>query len=230
MFRLIFLLLIFITSCGIDSYVFLSPVEYITFESTNTRTTFRLPNSQDDHCLNYKIFYKIYLSKSDNLNIDEDGLWEISDKLSNDSNKTHVYSEEESLITSAVNYLLLYFKNVMYFNENNNEEPYVNLLTKDFLGADFKGAELVIDFLNDPPTISYGETTYTLHRGVTVDKEDLPFLYNSGFTESNKDYDILENETYKSAWVLLVIVGEGFDDNFSPIYSAPRRLGIFKLE
>lgn len=228
MFRLIFLLLIFITSCGIDSYVFLSPVEYITFESANTLTTFRLPNNQDDHCLNYKIFYKIYLSKSDNLNIDEDGLWEINEKLSNDSNKTHVYSEEESSITSAVNYLLLNFKDVLYIDENSNTN--IDLLSQGFLGADFKGAKLVIDFLNDPPTISYDGITYTLHRGVTVDKEDLPFIFSNKFTETGKDYDPLDNETYKSAWVLLVIVGEGFDDNFSPIYSAPRRLGIFKLK
>ena len=230
------LLAVFLFSCGIEEYYYLPQVPESNIKRTsNTEAEISLPDIDDPkyyYASNYSIFYRIYISNNNTIAeiqtpTDRNN---ISSALANDFSALQPYTNPaNSSITSANtfssrNYFELEFDSVS------------EMLPKD-------GGTLRIQFptgsgdpvvsLNDGPEIRLRRSSNLISPQPIG---DLYFRNTQGLNDfanatSSINADVAGRDiSPRYAYVSMYIVAVGYDDRqFTPIYSKPTLISIFKL-
>lgn len=246
----IFLLSVLLHACGIDTYVYLTPVQNISVYTNTMHTSFRLPDNQDPiYCSKYVIYYRIYRSKTvwTSISLDSTSYATINSQLSRDYNSIATNITDEERILASISYLENNFFQAdfyeaeigaLYYPLGLNAEK-TDLLSRNFLFDDlFFTSVFEIDFsmttynfafpvirhINPNPDVFYRLTRDTV-AGIEPEKD---FLFPNQI-KGPDTVSFSQSEEGEHAYVLLYIVAQGNNDDYSPVSSAPGFLGIFPI-
>jgi hypothetical protein len=248
LFCLFFSLLItgILGSCGIDKYSYLVPVDPGIPLIFNTQAFIRLPGGQDYTFQYYIIYYRIYISGSlieGTVSIDQ--LAQVNSSLSADYNAFLPYitnTTDDTVVPGNVGNM---FSNRKYYSlalEPTTDPPSSNPLLND-------GGFITLDFArNNPPRPVLFAGDIRINPSLTpVDTllrysesgimSPYPDRYFTNSTDLNDgidastftNLDVATNSVSGYAYVSMYIVAYGLDDNYSPIYSTPTFIGVFRL-
>lgn len=210
--------LLFLTSCGIENYIYLAPVTSLSQEVSAISVT--LPNAEqpDDYFTGYKIYYKIYLSFTSLTSIiTSSDFGNINPVMSSNYAQIAPYMTSDSIISM------------------NFDDFFKNPNTLNFYPLQLEGVDDITSFLTTPNNsfklekdsnnlyMTISETKYPLKR--SAGSENNVFLY----TESITGDDVVPRDDYNTAYVLFFIFAYGVDEYGSPIFSRPTMLGAFEL-
>jgi len=227
-------LMTFFFACGIEEVIYLEPVEDVSFIGV-TQGRLTLPNnSGNEYFRNYSIYYRIYLSDIPSTSITTNAERStINSLLSTHYNAIEPYIINENSVFSNISiftsrgYYLLY---VSTDREN-------GIAIHDLLDTTANG-ELSFDFTDSTagPLMKYAASEYFLFRNsdnFTPLPDRLFFLHNDMFaitSEINIDIQPKAGVTTPLyAYVSMYIIAVGIDNSFSPVYSKPAHIGIFRL-
>jgi hypothetical protein len=226
-------------SCGIDDYIFLSPVTETDWRSSNQKIVFTIPTSQtDDYFREYVIYYRLYPSEINKAGIQflVSDFSTINSALYSDYLSIHPYSIEDD---EAPVYLQTLFENTLGYKELRFGTA---VKTKSELKADIiemdktpltdtsKGKIISIDFNLQSlgtahPCLIIDQTYYRLLRekatGTIPSRDFLSYSAMSG-----GDFE-LPSKTY--TYAAFYIVAKGVDETFSTILSRATFLGALQL-
>jgi hypothetical protein len=229
---------VLVSTCGLEEYYYLPQVPEINIRTEfNTSATIDLPRldtTQFYYAQNYKIFYRIYISDL-NTTSNDTPLNNISSTLLSDYNL--IWPNTDPTSTTAGTPANTLFTNRNYYElfiENSNRgENIDNILTTN-------GGNVSIVF----PTAqgSYPVLTINNSSEYRLLRSDYFFSINSlddkryfrNTTDINvSDYADLVPRTglpRTFAYVSMYIVASGINPNvFTPIYSKPTHISVFKL-
>jgi len=239
--KIIFFLLasIFIFSCGIEENYYLPQVpQNRIIRTSNTEAAINLPPIDNYYyALNYTILYRIYIS-GENLGYDIQTSSERN-SISSDLNRDYeaIFPSTDPVTTASSNgYNML--KNRSYFELELDRVDIKTILQKE-------GGRLNILF----PTVTDGFPTMSLNDGLEINLRrsrelispqpvDDPSFRNSpdlGKSENanpniNADVTRSSSGSTQHAYVSMYIIAVGLDPSgFTPIYSKPTFISIFKL-
>ena len=226
---IVFLICVLCISCGLETYVYLNPVEIV--RATLTWAEIVLPGqSATQYFRNYTIYYRIYLSGTLSSGIIEGPqLNNINPALANDYSAFSPLTIDDNISSVSIDSV---FRNRKYYslclrdNLNVEKQLYQVLNSQGII---------YLDFTEKPPFLT--DTTsnkYDLFRaGNFTSQPDRLFinaaeLPNSGSNTVNIDVqDSYSGTSY--AYVSMYIVATGIDENYSPLFSRPKHIGIFIL-
>ncbi|GAB1482800.1 hypothetical protein MASR2M78_16160 [Treponema sp.] len=235
------LIILFITvlgSCGIDTYIYMKPVNYSTvnWDALNKQITFYLPTGQVEGYFNeYIIYYRLYhsdINKSLSIRIDE--FSDISPQLFSDYSRINPYTTNsdsapillQSLFESTLKYAMLTFATKVTSSEALSSittvgNPLDKLLENEKVTIDFNllASSLV------HPTLSIGTASYRILRSEVsglIPSRD--FLYSSSIAG-----DDVSNTSKQYVYVSFYIVAKGVDDSGTVILSNATFLGVLQL-
>jgi len=241
----IFLFAVFTFTCGIEEYYYLPQVSQgniIRIQNTEARIEIpALDPVQFYYARYYLIYYRIYISgeliSGEIQTSTSEIMNRINPSLANDFNA--LYGSTDPASTSMPSSSL--FSNRKYFElsfkAGNTEAK--NILTSE-------GGTLRIYFPPiqwDYPIAVFNRQEYRLHRSVepelrNFEPSDDPYfrntsdLNNNDYATSEKNADVTGRTgiTQRYAYVSMYIVAAGQNPvGFTPIYSKPTHIGIFKL-
>jgi hypothetical protein len=237
----LFVFLLFFLSCGIDEYVYLEPVPMGSVRSRQGNPDIidiTLPNSfiqSPEFFRNYSIFYKIYLSNyppAGSISIDDYD--DINPTLNSDyiaiEPYTNVTPSDTSISPQSVERVFSSrdYKKIAVEGEN-IDTLLDNTTDNKILALDFSDTANI-----DNPVLTLdGGDSYILRRAIESFASSNTFnnneiLLSSAIPDDNDDAAMnIENAT--ECYVMLYIVKEGIDINFSRIYSFPTSIGLFRL-
>jgi hypothetical protein len=232
-------------TCGIEDYIYLSPVQDGNINVRLTeQVTLRLPSTVSNESLyftHFTIFYRIYIS----------GIWEssaittpqqmlsINQTLYNNYNSIYPSTTNTSgTVNTSVGSLF----STRGYHELELEDANIASVLDD--GA--QGKMLVINFpaqLNVRPSLTLGDTnTYTLYRsngdGAFNPRPDRYFvnrdeLNASAHANTKENADVVDQSGISGkryAYISMYIAKVGREpNNLSNIYSSPAFVGILKL-
>jgi len=229
-------------SCGIDEYYYLPQVSETSITRTsNTDALINLPSiSQYYYAVNYTIFYRIYISDylidADIQTPSERAL--ISSSLVSDYNA--LQSVTDPTITTSITSTNT-FSNRNYFKLEVDGADINNILSPG--GGTFRirfptGQGEYPEIFTRP--ILDNEVGIPLRRSselISPEPRDDPFFRNtadlSDYAKATRDInaDVAgQNNASQHAYVSMYIVATGYNNElFSPIYSKPTHISIFKL-
>jgi hypothetical protein len=242
--------LLLLDSCGIEDYLFLYPVSPGNIRvELNSLSSIDLPdiNLNEYYYFTYfSIYYRIYVSdipESGTIQLSQSGLTRINPTLYSDYAAFEPYTNNDTMITTSLASL---FRNRNYYTlalQNTNIE--------DVLSSASLGKTISLDFAQRPGTYPslnlYAnaalESTYTLYRSNGNNAfNPQPTRYFVNTTDlSRSDYlttainaDVAPNSAAAAGgtrytYVSMYIVVTGMDPNYSPIFSRPTHVGIFRL-
>ncbi|MDR0554960.1 MAG: hypothetical protein LBG76_09225 [Treponema sp.] len=240
---MLFFLGLFFCSCGIEDYLFLYPVDKGNIHlELNTRATINLPalnTNEYYYFTNFTLYYRIYISDrslTNEINTYEDRNG-INSALSSDYSVIEPYASSENVTVSNVGSL---FSNRRYYAlqlESANIDR--------VLGTGSLGRQITLEFDPFPgtrPSLTIEQQTYPLIRS-TGNGSFSPVPTNRYFfnaPELNRSENVIAtinadvaDKTNVSGprytYVSLYIVVTGSDSNYTPIYSRPTFVGIFRL-
>ncbi|MDR2701889.1 MAG: hypothetical protein LBB72_05610 [Spirochaetaceae bacterium] len=235
-------------SCGIENYIYLDAVETVIDTDVN-KAQFILPNtntSTEEYFRYYAIYYRIYLSDLDLTGTINTATLRnsINPVLNSHFNSIEPYIDNENYAPSGIysvftrlNYFSLY---VTLEDKINEVEPGARLKPGELVSLDFtdssKGPFMTVN--NDPSTSLY------LFRSSNANpypqKDDRLFFWTDDLFESDninaeRNRDVEKpvtnfNELNKTAYVSMYVLAVGIDTTFSPVYSRPCHIGIFKID
>jgi hypothetical protein len=228
-------------SCGIEEHYYLEPVEQIRITRVlNTAATIILPSLTQDYATHYSIFYRIYISERlepGEIQNSPAGLGGINPSLSSDYNIIYPYTDTSNTALNNTDIGNL-FKARSYYELELEGIDIKSKLSKS-------GGTVNIKFpanSGEIPTLTRNsEAPVHLNRsngeGKFEPQPDRLFLNSTSLTNNdnakiNADVasknGIPENPRY--TYVSMYIVSVGTDlKNFTPIYSMPTHISIFKL-
>jgi hypothetical protein len=250
-FRFALPLALLLGSCGIEDYLFLYPVSpgNIRME-LNSLSTIVLPNiniSEYYYFSNFTLYYRIYLSdaqESGEIQPSQQSLQRVNPTLYNDYAVLEPLTNTESSVTTA---LASTFRGRNYHTLALRDENIETVLDRNSLGRTIN-----LDFAQLPGTypslrvatdIAGVEDTYVLYRsndnGAFSPRPD-QYLVNtsdlrrSDYLTTNFNADVVGNSSLPAgviryAYMSVYIVVTGMDGNYSPVYSRPTHVGIFRL-
>jgi len=234
---LFFIASLFLFSCGIEESFYLPQVpQNSVIRISYTEARINLPSIDNYYyALNYSIFYKIYISNSDpggDIQTSAERS-SINSDLSRDYDLINPSTDPISTTTSN-GYNIL--KNRNYFELELTGADIKNVLPKT-------GGTLNIIF----PTAIGGNPTMSLQNGgsgnlrrsselISPEPKDLYFqnsfdLSSPENANSNKNADVAsQNGVTEHAYASMYIIAVGLNPSgFTPIYSKPAHISIFKL-
>ena len=234
--KLLYLLLILFFSCGLETYIYLEPVENIIIDEVNG-VIINLPsiNSQPDEFRHYIIYYSLYLSDHTPAGtvINDEYRRLINPVLATHFNTLLPLTTNDIVSASTV---ISDFNRFSYFplsieNSLGNTVPISSILINDGV--------VTIDFTNRDdigPFVSVNSgTQFPLIRPSTVnptphDNNSL-FYSNELISEAGQgtNFDVHRNTNTGRCYISMYIIAFGIDSNYSPIYSRATHLGIFVL-
>jgi hypothetical protein len=240
----------FVSSCGIEDYLYLNPVDEgnISLVAPNTTATIALPNfntSEYYYFTNFSLFYRIYVS---DVNIIatypyySSSLSPINSTLASDFSSLSYYT---SSTTTVITNLGSQFSNRRYYTLELQDDASRSIT----LSSSFLGERITLDFSagRGAPVLIVGassasEQTYTLRRtdgeGNFVPVPSNRLFYNTQDLNSSVNATALINNDVadkssaigqRYTYVSIYIVTTGKDTNFTPLYSRPTHVGIFSL-
>jgi hypothetical protein len=208
---------IFLT-CGIDEYYYLPQVEVSNINARfYTEADIKIPPislALYYYATGYTIFYRIYISESENVPND---IRDINPTLASDLNAFLYVTDPTNAFRNRKYY-------VLSFAEKNNSDM-----------LPLTGGTLHINFSTSPGNPPYASldnnTNISLHRdrAINVESPNLFFMNSLELRTSSGNVDV-ETHTGEYAYVSMYIVAVGQNpENFSQIYSKPTHISIFKL-
>jgi hypothetical protein len=249
LFPVVLLLLLFLCStCGIDEYLYLDPPEL--FDVRADQATVFLPSQSSSNFLHYTVYYRIYIS---DILISgtptESQLTDINALLYGDYSAFKRYTENENLMPPSTLFTgRYYFK--LELEPPSNIDNVLSSVGGGLLAFDFPEPDpdpnKTIPFLTFGPSPSYNlyrsnygfnplpPSTSPQYR-LFQNTSDLNNSANSFQHDPAKNADVANKEGMSSSspfrytYVSLYIMAEGRDDHYSPIYSRPTRIGVFRL-
>jgi hypothetical protein len=230
-------------SCGIEDYYYLSPVPVGNIRmNLNTRATILLPGVNDSYFTNYAIFYRIYISESNEpgeIQTSPASMSRVNSALYSDYAFFDNYTTSNTMVGASIGSL---FRNRSFYPLDINS----SLSLDTVLNNSASGRTITIDFQFAPPsiTLSGGVTqTYQLYRsdnnGAFTPRPNRYFLntldlQSSAYANSTNNADVadLSNSTgaqrYTYAALYIVLVGIDLT-TYSQIYSNPTFIGVMRL-
>ncbi|MDR1072858.1 MAG: hypothetical protein LBL45_04195 [Treponema sp.] len=226
-------------ACGIEDYIYLPPVpeSAVTQEPAMSGAIIRLPQIDVIQFRNFAIFYRIYISGTLLASATPSEYSTLNAALSSDYNIFLPYTNvatNTSVNASAVGTL---FKNRNYWKLEIQDAG-----IDSFLGSG--GQTITIDFqsiIGRAPTLNRGGAEYVLNRsngdGTFNPVPHRRFLNTAELNLTDNATTLINadvapvsgSSSGDYAYVAMYIVAMGIDNNFSPIYSSPAFLGVFRL-
>jgi hypothetical protein len=243
-----------LVSCGIETYKYLQSVDSGIPRHLNTTAYISLPGGQPNYFRYFIIYYRIYISDLPvSAEVDEGSMAQINPALHNDYNYFLSYTNSQSTVAPTA--MGTTFTGRKYFPlELEDDISLENVLdnggrviTLDFSdNPQFKPSLIMGDIRSEAPGAPY--TRYQLSRN-TKDN-NAPYADNYYFVNSddvnNSDHisadagssrinqDVEKGPQSvsgpKYTYASMYILSHGLDDaNFTPIYSIPTFIGVFRL-
>ena len=214
------LFLLLFTSCGIEEYIYLYPVNTPTNTEIDNYIKFNLPVSQPNSVFTgYRIYYRIYLSDNNastrNILIDSD--W----------NKISQANLTPALISNILENTLSY-KQLSFYKDNTETRAYP--LTTDSTGLKYKIDFNISSVPNYVVLINYDSSDDTKENYFQICRNSdsqTKLLFEYPVTSSEVD-DISKQTDDNEAYVQFVIVATGFNSG-TIIMSEVTRLGVLIL-
>jgi hypothetical protein len=241
-------------SCGIEDYVYLEPVEYVTTAGSTIAHITIPDNTSNDNFRYYAIFYRIYISDRNIESITTSGQRNIvNPALASHYNSINPYTINDNVSPSSIGTVFSSLKyHQLFVQINTGYYPMSQILTKspvsplqsidnnDIVEIVFAnaGPYLKINY-NSPPGDS-GELLLRRSDGFTA-SPDRTFFNSTGTgsltdestisESSNVDVEKNPGMTFpeRHTYVSLYIAAAGIDSNFTAIYSRPKHVGVFRL-
>jgi hypothetical protein len=236
-------------SCGLEEYYYLPSLQEsggnIGVE-LNNKATIRLPNINTSsggyyYFRHFTIFYRIYISgqnESGQIQTSGTALSNINASLASDYSA--IYPSTDITSTTSNTAVGSLFRNRRYYELALESEDIKNRLSSP-------GGTLILEFptnVGEWPLLTLGGSSSRLYRsngeGAFKPEPNRYFLNSSDLNKREnavplKNADVADNPSLSESavrytYVSLYIVLEGIDErNFTPIYSRPTFIGIFKL-
>ena len=237
---IILLASLYLTTCGIDEYYYLPQVP-----EQNVRTSMNItelvipPIDQFYYASNYTIYYRIYISdqrvddyietRMDVLNGINTSLWGDFNSLSSSTNPT-----------TTTNNAMSYFKDRYFRLEIEGGNIYNAFLST-------RGGTITIEFPANPgehPYVEFNKQKIRLLRSSDLlyprPPKPLYFLNSVDLSNNENAIDSINADvkggstamsgTERYTYVSMYIIAEGLNPGlFSPIYSKPTHISVFKL-
>lgn len=202
---------IFLNSCGIENYIYLTPVTAITKTADTISVTLPLLSDQPvDYFSGYTIYYRIYTSQNNLTSIIESSNYgDINSAMSTDYSKLSPYISTDSF--NSIN--MYYFFNSIGFSQLQLDNSDMINLLKTINNFELQKNENGLILKNS-------SNNYSLIR---INKET--FIYKSAL--SGDDVIVIDN--HSTAYAMFVIFAYGVDEYGSPIFSRPTLLGVLQL-
>ena len=221
-------------SCGLETYVFLNPVEIVSVSGV-TNAIITLPSGQDPLFRNYMIYYRIYLSdlQLGTLNTATDRN-NVNTQLASHYATLERYTSNDNISPTAIDTVL---KNLGYYTlfvtaDGINGKPLHEVLNavSGTIWLDFT------DGKNPYMQFPYG-VLYDLFRSNSFEpRPNRLFSYTDELAGSIISAEVnadMQNKTgaglTQYAYVSMYILATGTDNNYAPLYSRPAHIGIFQL-
>jgi len=220
------LLAVFLFSCGLDEYYYLPQVpQGNIIANVDTSAEITIPSiSSYSYATGYYIFYRIYISdrqSSGSVILTSDARSAVNPSLDTDFNMLSSYTNPSSTSIISSNT----FSNRGYF-ELEFEET-IDSLTKSggTLRIRFPTEEGGFPFVID----SNGNESRLRRSGNLVSPSgDMSFRNTADLNNSSNTDVAVRSGSY--AYVSMYIVAVGYNDTeFTPVYSKPTHISIFKL-
>jgi hypothetical protein len=235
------LILLLCSACGIDDYLYLdSPVR---LNVSGNQATVQLPaTSSPTNFLHYTVYYRIYISDVLISGVPtEPQLTDINPLLYEDYSAFKRYTENEDLSPPST-----LFSGRHYYK--------LELAPPFNIDAILSPGVVVFNFpdpINSIPELTHSGTSYSysLYRSnngfnplpsssspshrLFQNTDDLNASANAFQTDPNKNGDVANKSSmipsFRYTYVSLYIIAEGIDNHYSPIYSRPTHIGVFRL-
>jgi hypothetical protein len=225
---------LFLGACGIDDYIYL---DYVPDDGVNpelnNRVTMRLPNqSNAARFRNYEIFYRLYISDRMELSTIGSGqLSGINTNLSSDYSAILPYTDKTSTSSTSTN-IGSFFSGRQYYTLDFHDNYTLSAggFVIDFAETNTRG----VLFVNNSTAPHYLYRSYLMANLAAEDRffVNTTDLNNSQNANANKNADVQDKSGIsgpRHVYVNMYVVAYGVDDNYSPIYSKPTWLGVFRL-
>ena len=233
-----FVFLFFLISCGLETYIYLEPVENIIIDEVMS-VTINLPprSTQPDEFRHYIIYYRIYLSNHPPAGTPNDHEYRnaINQALASHFNSLSSLTTIDIISASLV---ISEFNRLSYFplsieNSSGIIVPISNILNNDGV--------VYIDFTNPDdigPFVRVNSSqNFPLIRPSTAyptPSDNNSFFYSDGIEYIENigpgiNTDVHGNPYISRAYASMYIIAFGIDSNYSPIYSRATHIGIFLL-
>ncbi|MDR0600697.1 MAG: hypothetical protein LBG84_11595 [Treponema sp.] len=228
-------------SCGVEDYVYLNPVE-TAYSVGVTRATITLPSGQPSEFRYYTIFYRIYISDILSNSITSDAeRRNINPSLATHYNTLDPYTANDS---NPPNNLVSIFNSLRYYSLYVSQDKITEIPLYDQLNSASGGA-VYLDFTDtsDAPFMTInnpnGTRFYLFRAPGFTSLPDRLFYNTSGpgslsepiTSDTNADVEQKSGVTPSPqyTYVSLYIAATGTDNNFAPLYSRPKHIGILRL-
>ena len=223
------------SSCGLETYVYLNPVENIN--SNINYAEIYLPSGQPFQFRNYIIYYRIYLSnRSEPTFATEQQINNVNTTLFQDYKRLDSYTANDNVSPTAIDTV---FRNLGYYSlfispDQTRGDPLDSVLNVAAGGT-------ILLYFNDsqiPPLLEYpsGIRYYLFRANNFISQPTRLFTYSEDLANSvisntvNTDLQVKTGAApVEVAYVSMYIVAFGIDENYSPLYSRPTHIGIFLL-
>jgi hypothetical protein len=227
-------------SCGIENYVYLEPVEYVTTVGS-TSAHVNLPNNPSPEFRHYVIFYRIYISDRSIDGITTSNQRDINNALASHYNTINPYTVNDNISPSSVGTVFTSLKYYQLHVETNSSGVPTIVSMDQILSSSSSGTVDLI-FANEGPSLQVNSPSAELplrRSAVGFTPSPNRTFFNSTGSGSlsdesriseNSNTDVERNTTSgQYTYVSLYIAATGIDSNFSVVYSRPKHIGIFRL-
>jgi hypothetical protein len=242
-------------SCGIENYVYLAPVEYVTSVGSTSAHITIPDNFSDLNFRYYAIFYRIYISDQsiDGITTSEQR-YTINRTLASHYNTINPYTVNDNSSPSSIGTVFTSLKYYPLYVEissaNISMAQILQHSTSTYIAPLTPGSTLDIIFANAGPylRVNYSSTSSSadlpLRRsadGFTASPNRSFFnstgaesLTNENNISENSNADVEKNPNMspassRYAYISLYVAATGIDSNFTAVYSRPKHIGIFRL-
>jgi hypothetical protein len=224
-------------ACGIEDYIYLEPIPENSVIQRDTMVEIRLPQVGNVYFSNFAIFYRIYISGVPLAVVAPSQYSTLNPSLSSDYNTFLPYTNVATNTTVNTGTVGTLFKNRNYWKIEVEGADIDGVLTGN-------GQTVKVDFqyvTGRAPTLERGGTSYVLRRsngeGAFTPVPDRRFLDTAELNSTNNATALVNadvapvsgSSSGNYAYAAMYIVAMGNDNNFSPIYSSPTFLGVFRL-
>jgi hypothetical protein len=241
-------------SCGIENYVYLEPVSYISTTGTSG-AIISIPSNTGSEFRYYAIFYRIYISDANlpSVTTTEDRT-SINPTLASHFNTLTPYTDNDNVSPSSIGsaftslrYYPLYVQlgsSILSMQQTlgiSPEPPLPIIAAGNIVEFNFvstgTGPHLKLNTYPNEFPLRRAQDSFTA-------RPDRTFLNNTSVSNAIIDESIIDSTTnadvekypnrlpanvYDKAYVSLYIAAAGIDNNFAAIYSKPKHIGVFIL-
>jgi hypothetical protein len=225
---------VFLSTCGIETYYYLPQVPERNIQTIfNTTATMNLPSLDEFHDIRpyYLIYYRIYTSGSNESGTINTDLLRRNVNTVLDSDYNAIYPNTDPTNTSSGTPANTLFSSRRYFELELEGVNIRNILTED-------GGNIRFSFPTEQggyPVLSLnGGPEYRLYRSgyfFSINPNDDKRFFRNTPELNSQDYaDLVYRDLSPHAYVSMYIVAAGTNTStFTPIYSKPTFINVFKL-